>query len=399
VPRGAVTGVVSAGVAALGLLFAVACAESEPRVARAALRLPDTVVNAGGAASTVVPMLGCIDGPAATAHIVLGGSIAPPRRRRRRIQPQDTAWAPGAVADIAVTGAHVWVLDDVLGEVSVLNREFHVQRKLVVVDTSTRPAASFLIAVAGAPNGAAWVLFGNPPRIARYTPSGTLTAQIELSEPATDIASGPAGDVYVAYAPQRVTLEETLITTHDSVAVVERLMPTGERRAVVASLTRADLGTLRTTLPGPQRIRLVADRERLAVLYVAGGVVDVFHEDRRIATLQTCMPPAVSAAYERQLSEAGVAPRAQGWAPMVTDARFDVDGSISLATPLPDPDAGYQIVRYTATGQRREGLVASKGPFRLPWEWRFAGSDTTILAFELGGLIQSFALPRRAPQP
>jgi hypothetical protein len=223
-----------------------------------------------------------------------------------------------------------------------------------------------------------------------FRPTGEFIREVRVEPSGTDLAIGPDGVLYVAH---RVTAAPATSGAVDSVALVSRYAADGSPLPPLATVQRTALHPPRFVLPAVTDVGLAVAGNRVAVFYPAGGVIDVFEGGRHRASARVCMPPDLDAAYARQRRRAE---GRQSWVALITDVRFEPEGSFSTVSSRRDPRGRFLIHRFRADGTPA-GTVAIENPgIAMPSEVRFGPAPDQLVAFSpASGIIASFTLRPR----
>jgi len=321
------------------------------------------------------PSEGCL-GPVQSSRSLAETRALMAEGARPRVQPQDAGWQPVSLSDVAVSRSFLAVVDRQAPSVSLLTHDY---RRLWTRDSRGAGPGELSVPTrvkVHEPTGAVWILDQGRRRLLRFDSLGVFQSDLEIPNDASDFAITAGGRVLVTHMT-------VVANAEGERTLVSEYRPSGQPTAL---LTRPSeqLVPPEYVLRGPNRPRITAFGDTVALIYQAAGVVTLYRlEPQRLILLRsiaTCMPAALQAAYDQQRSgrETG-----QTSVDLIGDITIRADTLLTIGS-RPDAQGRYGIQRFSLqTGANLGSVALDPGPIRLPQEVRLhLLPANTILAMD-----------------
>lgn len=320
-----------------------------------------------------------------TGILIHVSSILPAEfRSPGQVQPQDSGWLPVNLTEVVPFGEELAVLDGGASQVTIFSGDLRTRR---TVGREGGGPAEFRhpVALGADPKTGQLVVVdeGNGRLVflgADGHPIETWIAPNRTSEDA--LLSG--GEVLISHyiIPEMLGRDSTL----GQVLTMQR-GGTQEASALV-TVRPSTLDGRRFPLPGPNRFRLGRSSAYRVLFSPASGDIEVLVGATTVGHLSTCVPPALSDAYDRQRAAhaSGARGNSQQWYPLLTDVLIQGD-TVYAVGPMPDQAGRFHIDRYNLDGTDLGSLVAPVDSLSFPQELRFWTGPTDLIAFGRHGTI------------
>jgi hypothetical protein len=181
-------------------------------------------------------------------------------------------------------------------------------------------------------------------------------------------------------------------TSESAGSAVLRYDRDGRPRAPLVRFRPSDVAMPRFNVPGPIEVKVAARGGTVAVGYTMSGIVDLYRDGRRMASIATCMHPDVAAAYATQRARATDSTRTQTWIPLIADMQVTRSGGVEVLSAIPDTLGRFHIDRFDGVGRSLGSVVIRKSRIRMPDKVYFGGTADELMGFMPHGSVLTWRL-------